>query len=271
MWTIVFCVVHHRCSRLTLTPSQSSALTVPAWLTCTLSSQHKVPFHSLWFDCFWPSATKRLLCSCQRPISICSSDALHVYRWNALILHIHEVEYVGVFPTVIRLVKPALIPFFFPHEAPFLMCVLSLSLVQRRHRPAHPGLFLRASFERLVAEAELSESRKIDIPGWQKTRSSDLLIVVCPLFFLSRAAVWTWIVFFIRCSFDDFFFGDFSPKAEQHVACSKKTATFHSIFADLRNVHAYFTPLFPFLLFFGYGRSYLSTVRADSLTHIPLI
>lgn len=149
------------------------------------------------------------------------------------------------------------------------MCVLSLSLVQRRHRPAHPGLFLHASFERLVVEAELSKSRKIDIPGWQKTRSSDLLIVVCPLFF-SVALLCGPELCFHSLQFWWLFFGDFSPKAEQHVACSKTTATFHSIFADLRNVHAYFTPLFPFLLFFGYGRSYLSTVRADSLTHIPL-
>lgn len=134
---------------------------------------------------------------------------------------------------------------------------LSLSLVAKAPQTSRSVFISTPSFERLAVE--LSKGGEIKVPGLQKTRRSTCKL--CVLFFQSCSCGHKSV--FLLCSFDDFLV---IFLLKQHVACLKTTAPFHShvqIYAVcMRTRH----PHFPFLLF-GYGRSYLSTVRADSLNN----
>lgn len=129
------------------------------------------------------------------------------------------MEYIGGFQIVIRLVKPALIPFF--HTKLRFSCVfcLFLSCKGATDRPIWV-YFYTLRLKGWWRRQSWVKAGKLTFLGDRKTRSSDLLIVVCPLFF-SVALLCGPELCFHSLQFWWLFFGDFSPKAEQHVACSK--------------------------------------------------
>lgn len=143
-------------------------------------------------------------------------------------------------------------------------CLICLFLSsQRRRRLAHLCLFLH---HRLKGwQWSWVKAGKLKFLGYRKLEDR---LANCVTSFFSHAPVDINLFSFsaVLMTFWWFFFLLLFFFLKQHVACFKTTATFHShvqIYAVCMRI---WHPHFPFLLF-GYGRSYLSTVRADSLNN----
>lgn len=136
----------------------------------------------------------------------------------------------------------------FSGKTPFLMFVLSLSLVAKAPQPG-PSVFISTpSFERLVAE--LSKGGEINIPGLQKTRRSTYELL-CVLFCHAAVDINLFSFFAVLVTFLVIFL------FKQHVARLKDGNIPLRLCADLRSVSAYLTPLFPI--------SALSLVKVDHI------
>lgn len=178
-------------------------------------------------------------CCCVR---VCQfSDAPQVQQSS----HLNGIPF--VFFLFFRLHSP-----YFPRKAPFLIFVLCLSPVQRRPRPAPSGsISTPHRFRGWWQRQSWVKAEKLAFLGCRNLDAPTYSLLCPPIFSVTLLCASKWCFHSLQFWWPFlFFWWYFSQSRATCSMCFKKTATFHSTFADLRSVHAYLTPVFPRFCFF---------------------